>query len=434
MSTDGSAQVSIREVARDAAAEKLRRELRQSLRAFTTPKQTTRGLGLSELTTLEETKADTPDNQAFVRSLYQALSAYCLCKCPQGWGYTTANLRLNWSCKEKYDEGEAVSFSLLFLDHHVSGTSDSPCRWQDTQISVFQRRLGSLQSQATNSAHVPRRIISFEDHQELTTSKEDEDEDCILQFCQYITRGGQAQLKFVASDSGLKFHSLMPSPREFLTNSPSISLASLIRSRHLTRKMKALLSFFLARSVWQFYNSDWMKDGWTKETVRFMFEHLPPYSSVIFINEPFLLARFEKAEVDKPKPKLKSKGDMSSDVFITHKYPKILALGVMLLEIELGRPIEEFRRPDSRDSDGINAIHLAACSVLRNEQVWPPEEAFTPIKEVIEICVKPDTGQLGINQKEVRHKLYQLVVATLQNFLQISWTHPDKGKSYSYHA
>jgi nucleoside phosphorylase len=402
--------------------------LRQSLRNFTTPERTTRGLSLSELTTSEETKADTPDNHAFIRSLYQALSTYCLCKCSQDLGYMTANLRLNWSCKEKYDEEDAVSFSLLFLDHHVPGASDNTYRWQDTQISVFQRRLGSIQSYTTNSAHMPPRTISFEDHQELTTLREDKDEDCTYQFCKLITRGDQAQLKFVAFDGGLEFQGSLQSPREFLTDSPSISLAELIRSRHLTRKMKALLSFFLARSVWQFYNSDWMKDGWTKEKVRFMFEHHPSCSSVIFINEPFLLARLEKAEVDKPILKPKSKGDMSSDKFIAHKYPKILALGVMLLEIELGRPIEEFRRSDSRDSDGINAIHPAACSVLKDERVWPQEEAFTPIKEVIEICVKPDTGQLGTNQKEVRHKLHQHVVATLENFLQISWAHPDKEK------
>jgi hypothetical protein len=43
-----------------------------------------------------------------------------------------------------------------------------------------------------------------------------------------------------------------------------------------------------------------MKNGWTKEAVHFMFEHYPPRSKVIFINEPFLVAKLEKGRVESP--------------------------------------------------------------------------------------------------------------------------------------
>lgn len=163
--------------------------------------------------------------------------------------------------------------------------------------------------------------------------------------------------------------------------------------------MKALLSFFLARSVWQFYSSDWMKNGWTKHAVHFMFEHYPPHSKVIFINEPFLVAQLENGRAEKSKPKGKPKSDISSEMFIAHKYPKILTLGVMLLEIELGHPIEEFKRSDSCDLEGINTIHLATGSVIKDEHMWRPQDAYRLIAEVIEICVKPDTEKLGLNEK-----------------------------------
>jgi hypothetical protein len=187
--------------------------------------------------------------------------------------------------------------------------------------------------------------------------------------------------------------------------------------------MKTLLSFLLARSVWQFYHSDWMKDGWSKETVHFMLEHRPPISRVIFINEPFLRARFKRPLVDQTTPK------PERPMFTTHMYPKVLALGVMLLEVELGRPIEEFRSPDSHNLDETNALHLAACNALNDETVWPPAAAFTDIKNVIEICITPDIDRLGTNQKEVRHQLYQHVVAILEGFFQRAWEHtPDKCK------
>jgi hypothetical protein len=110
-----------------------------------------------------------------------------------------------------------------------------------------------------------------------------------------------------------------------------------------------------------------------------MFEHRSSNSRVIFINEPFLLTRFQSPNVDKRNSE--RKGDIPGDMFMTHKLPKILALGVMLLEMELGRLIKEFKRPDSRESDGINATHLAACSALDGKRLWPHKEIFTPIKE-----------------------------------------------------
>lgn len=68
-------------------------------------------------------------------------------------------------------------------------------------------------------------MISFRDNDKLATSEEDSDEE-IGPFCQFVTRKAQAQLKFVAFDSGLKYKGALQSPREFLTDSSGVSLVA----------------------------------------------------------------------------------------------------------------------------------------------------------------------------------------------------------------
>jgi hypothetical protein len=57
--------------------------------------------------------------------------------------------------------------------------------------------------------------------------------------------------------------------------------------------MRPLSSYLLANAVWGFYDSDWMRREWIKETVHFMFERRLKTPKGIFINEPFLSARFD---------------------------------------------------------------------------------------------------------------------------------------------
>jgi hypothetical protein len=79
----------------------------------------------------------------------------------------------------------------------------------------------------------------------------------------------------------------------FILGASSVSLAELVMMTKLSLKMRLLLSYFLAKAVWQFYDSEWMQREWTKNTVHFMFERRPKMPKGIFINEPFLSACFD---------------------------------------------------------------------------------------------------------------------------------------------
>ncbi|KAL9098375.1 MAG: hypothetical protein Q9163_005954 [Psora crenata] len=102
-----------------------------------------------------------------------------------------------------------------------------------------------------------------------------------------------------------------------------ISLAKLLDTNQLTQKMKLVLGYILARSVWQFYNSDWMKTRWMGETIQFIPERDPaqkPYAC-----DPYFAVQFDDVGDD-----FAEYCDLHS---VIHRYPRMLALGVMLIDI-----------------------------------------------------------------------------------------------------
>jgi hypothetical protein len=85
-------------------------------------------------------------------------------------------------------------------------------------------------------------------------------------FCEIITNRKRTQLELVIKDDILVFQSPGRLSQNFLLSSSSIPLAKLLDNAKLSKswKRKLLLSYLLAKAVWQFYDSDWMHKEWTK--------------------------------------------------------------------------------------------------------------------------------------------------------------------------
>ncbi|KAI9928446.1 hypothetical protein MW887_002491 [Aspergillus wentii] len=69
-----------------------------------------------------------------------------------------------------------------------------------------------------------------------------------------------------------------------------------------------------------------------------------------------------------------------------HRHPKILALGILLIEIELGTRIEQLRSRDYLNSDGnpnINTDYSTAVDLLNNKQIWDRLETSSKLKGII---------------------------------------------------
>jgi hypothetical protein len=226
-----------------------------------------------------------------------------------------------------------------------------------------------------------------------------------------------SQLKLAALNEGLVINGPCPLSQGFLLDASSISLAELLDMAKLSRKMKLLLSYFLAKAVWQFYDSEWMRSGWTKETVHFMFERRSYTPKGIFVNEPFLSAHFDCRHM------------VQDDAFRSHLFPKILALGIMFLEIELGINIEEHRMPGCLGPDGqpsVNADHIAAIKVFNSATLWEEMETFTAFKNVIEACLTPAPFMPYLNDANgLRDAFDKYIVTPLQELYRSAWEDPD---------
>jgi hypothetical protein len=237
-------------------------------------------------------------------------------------------------------------------------------------------------------------------------------------FCQIITNRNRSQLKLVVSDDGLVLQGPGSLSQGFLLGASSMSLAKLLDVVKLSRKMRLLLSYILAKAVWQFYDSEWMQKEWTKETVHFMFERRSKTPKGIFINEPFLSASFDGCH----RPRV------ADYEFRSHLFPKILGLGIMLLEIELGIKIEEHRMPEDLDPDGepsVNADHIAAIDVFNNTG-WDDKDTFGASKDVIGACLTPDNFTCFVNDVQgLRNAFEKHIVNPLQTLYKTAWENPD---------
>lgn len=236
-------------------------------------------------------------------------------------------------------------------------------------------------------------------------------------FCEIISNRQKSQLKLAVSDDGLVFLGSDGLSKGFLLDTSSISLADLLDELKHSLKKKLLLSFLLAKAVWQFYDSNWMQKEWTKNTVHFMFayEQRSDTPKGIFINEPFLSARFDDRHLSQSVDK----------EFRAHQFPKILALGIMLLEIELGMKIESRRKPEYLGLDGkltVNTDHFVAAELFNDDELWSKKDTFPGFKDIIGACLTPDDFMPYLNDVQgLRDALEKCVVDPLQDLYKKAW-------------
>ncbi|KAK6697855.1 hypothetical protein SNK05_010705 [Fusarium graminearum] len=147
----------------------------------------------------------------------------------------------------------------------------------------------------------------------------------------------------------------------------------------MSQKTRYLLSYLLAKSVWQFYLTDWMGKEWTKESIHFMFERRQSAKAGgIYLNEPFILAQFDS-----------DGGDDDSGIR-PHKLPRIKALGIALLEIELGLVIEDHYDDECHAPDGeLNADADLYVPLKLFDDPDRFEDTFPLSKSVIGTCLRP---------------------------------------------
>jgi hypothetical protein len=207
---------------------------------------------------------------------------------------------------------------------------------------------------------------------------------------------------------------------------PGTSLADILKLYHLTAKMKLALAYILAQSVWQYYDSDWMKTRWTSKTIQFMKEcgnNGVSKQGNLFTWKPYLSVRFGEED-----PESGEFSDIDGEI---HRYPRIRALGIMLVEIGIGSPLHrsDQTRVGQSLAAKINEDLLLAMQYSKNEKLWRDCD-YPKYLGAVSHCLDPGTFALapcirgqgdkeeveGLKQR--RNILYDKVVFPLEELLQ----------------
>ncbi|KAF2963128.1 hypothetical protein GQX73_g10440 [Xylaria multiplex] len=397
-----------------------REKFQSSFRAFANAERNPRGPPLSDLVTASAKHVWYDNYTACLRLLHATL-----CRCsPQAdrcGGSFTANIALT-RIQRLEETKDDVPFDFFFLHRHPDSVGDM---WKEVRIRVF---LQGDESRSPRVTWLSSRKISPEE------------------FCVLIRRRERGRLVLNAASDGLVYEcaelSTEQLKRLFLLKASSVSLATVLEKRklHGDVQLKLLLSYLLAKAVWQFYDSEWMASNWSKDRIHFMRECLDGSSEsqeiITLIHKPYFAT-----ELSPPPVRLscESQSGCSAEQDFkqrfpsaTHFHPKILALGIMLLEIELGEGIELHQVEESLDDENPieNDDHFTAGRIILSP-MWERRNVYQAVKEIIEICLKPDTGKFGIEEVPARDNLYTYVVAPLGRLFKQAWSRDKDPESFS---
>ncbi|EGU77399.1 hypothetical protein FOXB_12079 [Fusarium oxysporum f. sp. conglutinans Fo5176] len=150
-------------------------------------------------------------------------------------------------------------------------------------------------------------------------------------FCQVLEQQlfAKVNLNFVTGVGLVSLPPLAPLER-FLCPGQGLPLSLVIQSYKLTDKDKIVLAHAIAHSFWQFYESDLMRNRWTSDNIWFMREldHQQSPKDQLALRV-YMSLDFED---------LQRNSEDEDKSMLTHPFPHILCLGLILLQIGLARP------------------------------------------------------------------------------------------------
>lgn len=161
---------------------------------------------------------------------------------------------------------------------------------------------------------------------------------------------------------------------------PSLPLAEVLHMQHLTTRDRLIIAYILARSVWQYYNTDWLNTLWTTDNIHFMIEEREddrPEESAFNPARPYF------AFADNEPATLISE---SVNCCAVHRYPRILALGTILVELFRKEPRHSGHDGSTLDAF-LNDSLFYSSRTMRTDASWPHLDLDAAYKEDIRAAV-----------------------------------------------
>ncbi|KAK4059546.1 hypothetical protein Trihar35433_10822 [Trichoderma harzianum] len=156
-----------------------------------------------------------------------------------------------------------------------------------------------------------------------------------------------------------------------------ITLTTVLQKYTLRLKDKVDLAYMTAQALWQFYDTMLLYDKWNSDCILFMPEERQGIRRVPI--KPYVPVQFEVSE--------ENIDEYLSEKLLPHRYPRILAFAIMLIEIGLGRPLH-LQRWDSLATQ-VNTDFEVASQGLNELKETPWENSLdkSAFIKAIENCL-----------------------------------------------
>lgn len=235
-------------------------------------------------------------------------------------------------------------------------------------------------------------------------------------FCPLIHRAQQNHAHLHIEYDGDQLYQVRttrkPSKPVF-TGAPSTTLSDMLQQRHtITRKQKRILAVVLSHGLLHFGANQWLTKEWSKRHISF----LQDTPNSMDYSRPYIFTSFEK-QTGTPL-------DDADRVFSIHPNACVLALGILLLEIEMWDNIEKHRHSEDL-TDGVTVnpnTDLTAAHRLVEET---GDDLYENYKKAIEACLTcdfaPDT-EPSLDNEVFRDAFYEHVVLPLETELFHGWS------------
>lgn len=202
---------------------------------------------------------------------------------------------------------------------------------------------------------------------------------------------------------------------------PSLSLRRLLETHRLSNRMKLVLAYIISKSFWQFYDSPWMDAKWTSDCIHFLPESAPndeaaTQDGMLYASKPYLAVDFDA--------KSREIVEYCDSYAVIYRYPRLLALCIILLEI--GRGATLMLQDYGSMEANLNATWTLANRLTDRKQSWGDFD-YPDYRRAVANCLdgkllkqnyRTDAVQPEMDTLTRRTVIYNTIVQPLKKLLE----------------
>ena len=258
-----------------------------------------------------------------------------------------------------------------------------------------------------------RRVDSFTE----SASTDSQTKESIDNICELLELAQENNCSLRMQYDGEQLWQVNSKPKRLwgLESGPAVSLGAFLRNTGtMTLKQKRILAVILAHTMLQYCGSPWMAEDWNKEHIEFFHQTIERDGAAeLKLERPYLSSSFV--------PSRTAQGVSSK--YAIHPCPPVLALGILLLEIELGVPIESKRADADLNGGNVNANTdlFTAYRILKESQDNMYNSHFKIIQACLDCKFLAGLQRPSLEDEEFRQAIYDEIAMPLEEELDVGW-------------